>query len=299
MGQLTQEAVKMKTIFLLQVLFHACFAQRSNLDFTNAYTDPDSGALCIKQEVCIPNLEALAKNLPAGPCIPSDEGCNCLSDADCQLNGGTTARCVACKCMDCPVSAASSGVVINPPLTFLIDTTRSVKPDKDSIFNLTQRVVDRIQETNTNIPQYQLVTFNDYGPDITRNVEVREPTEDLNRFKQEILGLEFESFDGGRDSKERLLQGLLIACKETPPKSLIVVFTDNGSKDLNLKKDIMRIEKEKDLQVFIVLTPVYEGWPNDKSLLVFDEVAEVFFINEVGADAFLGKVEEFEEGNCL
>ena len=55
--------------------------------------------------------------------------------------------------MDCPVSAATSSVVINPPLTFVIDTTRSVKPDKDSIFNLTQRVVDRIQETNTNIPQ--------------------------------------------------------------------------------------------------------------------------------------------------
>ena len=53
------------------------------------------------------------------------------------------------------------------------------------------------------------------------------------------------------------------------------MFTDNGSKDLHLKKDIMKIEKEKDLQVFIVLTPVYEGWPNDKSLLVFDEVAEV------------------------
>ena len=56
---------------------------------------------------------------------------------------------------------------------------------------------------------------------------------------------------------------------------MVVVFTDNGSKDLHLKKDIMKIEKEKDLQVFIVLTPVYEGWPNDKSLLVFDEVAEV------------------------
>ena len=82
-----------KTLRNPSVLFHACcFAQRSNLDFTNAYTDPDSGALCIKQEVCIPNLEALAKNLPAGPCIPSDEGCNCLSDSDCQLNGGTTAR---------------------------------------------------------------------------------------------------------------------------------------------------------------------------------------------------------------
>ena len=63
--------------------------------------------------------------------------------------------------------------------------------------------------------QYQLVTFNDYGPDITQNVEVREPTEDLNRFKQEILGLEFESFDGGRDSKERLLQGLLVSIFRT------------------------------------------------------------------------------------
>ena len=56
---------------------------------------------------------------------------------------------------------------------------------------------------------------------------------------------------------------------------------------------------KKILSLQIVLTPVYEGWPNDKSLIVFDEVAEVFFINEVGADAFLGKVEEFEEENCL
>ena len=96
---------------------------------------------------------------------------------------------MACKCKDCPVSAATSSVVLNPPLTFVIDTTRSVKPDKDSIFNLTQRVVDRIQETNTNIPSYLLVTFNDFGPDITRNVEIREPTNDVSRFRQEILGM--------------------------------------------------------------------------------------------------------------
>ena len=35
--------------------------------------------------------------------------------------------------------------VINPPLTFVIDTTKSVKPDKDSIFNLTGKVVQSIQ----------------------------------------------------------------------------------------------------------------------------------------------------------
>ena len=91
---------------------------------------------------------------------------------------------MACNCQECPKSVATSAGVINPPLAFVIDTTRSVKPDKDSIFNLTQRVVDRIQETDTNIPSYHLITFNDYGPDITQNVEVRDPTDDVARFRQ-------------------------------------------------------------------------------------------------------------------
>ena len=32
--------------------------------------------------------------------------------------------------------------MLNPPLMFVIDTTKSVKPDKDSIFNLTGKVVE-------------------------------------------------------------------------------------------------------------------------------------------------------------
>jgi hypothetical protein len=44
-------------------------------------------------------------------------------------------------------------------LTFLVDTTRSVKPDKDSIFNLTQRVVSKIETGNVNIPNYLLVAI--------------------------------------------------------------------------------------------------------------------------------------------
>ena len=53
------------------------------------------------------------------------------------------------------------------------------------------------------------------------------------------MALKFESFDGGRDSKERLLQGLLVAATKTPEKSLVVVFTDNGTKDLKLKDEIL------------------------------------------------------------
>ena len=49
--------------------------------------------------------------------------------------------------------------VLNPPLMFVIDTTKSVKPDKDSIFNLTGKVVESITNKRVNIPRWKL--FND------------------------------------------------------------------------------------------------------------------------------------------
>ena len=89
------------------------------------------------------------------------------------------------------------------------------------------------------------------------------------------------------------------AVMESPERSLIVVFTDNGSKNLKLKTEVMRMKEEKDIEIFIVLTPIYEGRRKDKSLEVFNEVSQVFQINEVGADMFLQTVEEFEEANCI
>ena len=94
-------------------------------------------------------------------------------------------------------------------------------------------------------------------------------------------------------------QGLLVALQNASPKSLIVVFTDNGSKDLNLEKEIVRLRKTKEIEVFIVLTPAYEGRFNGKSLPSYGRMGKVFLINEVGADSFLRDVEVFEESNCL
>ena len=109
----------------------------------------------------------------------------------------------------------------------------------------------------------------------------------------------FESFDGGRDSRERLTQGLLVALQNAPERSLIVVFTDNGTKDLNLEREIVRIKKSKNIEVFIVLTPAYEGRFNGPDLPAYGRMGKVFLINEVGADSFLRDVEVFEENNCL
>ena len=82
------------------------------------------------------------------------------------------------------MSTVTSNSVVSPPLTFVVDTTKSVKPDKYSIFNLTQAVVNRIQDTNANIPSYLLVTFNDMGPDFRKNVKIMPPTQDVIQFKQ-------------------------------------------------------------------------------------------------------------------
>ena len=49
----------------------------------------------------------------------------------------------------------------------------------------------------------------------------------------------------------------------------------------------------------MVLTPEYEGRATDRSLGIYDEIANVFFIEEVTTDTLLATIEEFEEGHCL
>jgi hypothetical protein len=239
-------------------------------------------------------------------CTCKDPKCNCDDgSADPDMQCPADERCVGCVCQDCPSSpkrganGRGGGRPFNPPLVFVIDTTKSVKPDKDSIFNLTKKLVDRIKDENINIPRFQLISFNDHGPAINRNVRLEIDTDDVRLFGRKTANLKFESYDGGRDSKERLTQGLLVALQNCSPKSLIIVFTDNGSKDLSLKREIIRLKKEKKSEVFIVLTPEFEGRPTGKSLPTYSEMAEVFQIKDVGSDKFLGAVEEFEESRCI
>jgi len=182
---------------------------------------------------------------------------------------------------------------------FVIDTTKSVKPDSDSIFNLTSRVTDRIMKDGINIPRYQLITFNDFGPAINLNVKLEVDTDSVIEFARATSNIVFESYNGGRDSKERMSQGLLVALQNASPKSLIVVFTDNGTKDLRLERDIVHLRQTKEIEIFIVLTPVYEGKFNGKSLPAYGRMGKVFLIEEVGADSFLKTVETFEENNCV
>ena len=191
---------------------------------------------------------------------------------------------------ECPKSTT------HPPLTFVVDATGSVGPEKNSIMNLTREVAVRINETNANIPSYLLVTFNDRGHDYWENHKILSETKDVNQFTKAVFSLKF---GGGEDSKERLMQGLLAAIHKSPEKSLVCVFTDSGSKDLELGRDIIQQKKEKQLTVYIVMTQVFEGTKNDPSFGAYKAIAdEVFHIADVGADIFLNKVVAFEE-HCV
>jgi len=261
-----------------------CACLREGCDCDPYAPDPDS--FCPNQD------EKCKDDCTCGALLP--DGCDCLDDSYCSGED----RCVGCNCQSCPASQPRSQVV-NPPLVFVIDTTKSVKPDKDSIFNLTMKVVSNIMKDDINIPRYQLISFNDYGPDIRRNVRLELDTTDVRKFGQAAAAIKFESYNGGRDSKERLTQGLYIALQNALEKSLIVVFTDNGTKNLNLEKEILRLKAEKECEVFIVLTPEFEGRANGKSLPLYSRLGKVFLISDVGAESFLTQVEEYEENNCV
>ena len=96
-----------------------------------------------------------------------------------------------------------------------------------------------------------------------------------------------------------------------------MVFTDNGSKDLFLEKEVIKLRERKQCEVYIVLTPAFEGRITgkslpaygrmgqvtnflDSSLIIFvNSMFQVFLINEVGSDIFLQKVQQFETSRCL
>ena len=70
-----------------------------------------------------------------------------------------------------------------------------------------------------------------------------------------------------------------MALQNASPRSLIVVFTDNGTKDLKLESEIVRLRDEKKCEVYIVLTPEYEGYLNGKSLPAYGRMGSVIFMH--------------------
>ena len=95
-----------------------------------------------------------------------------------------------------------------------------------------------------------------------------------------------------------MTQGLLVALRMAAPRTLLVVFTDNGTKDLRwviqfisasttvirLENEIVRLRTEKMIEVYIVLTPEFEGYFNGKSLPAYGRMGKVtiYIFSQIG-----------------
>ena len=83
---------KLGSLIVFQCFCYLSLAQmmqKTTLDFSNAKVNPETGGLCIMQEVCIDDVAALAT--ASGVSCPQalDPGCDCQSDEEC---GGGSAR---------------------------------------------------------------------------------------------------------------------------------------------------------------------------------------------------------------
>ena len=70
-----------------------------------------------------------------------------------------------------------------------------------------------------------------------------------------------------------VLVGLLLTMQHLPYNSIVFALSDNPTKNLDLKDEIIRLKDEKNIHIFIVLTPRYHGIVGDKSWQVKHKMA--------------------------
>ena len=150
--------------------------------------------------------------------------------------------------------------------------------------SLTNGLVAQLVHRNYTIPGWVLTTFNDYGDNSDRNVELRVTTTSQMTFSDSLNSIRFS---GGGDAAEQATQGfilltiihfiiitgLLVTMRNMPKNGVVLVFTDNPSKNLGLQDELIALRNEKAITIFFVLAPRYYGTVNDASWKVFDNLS--------------------------
>jgi len=154
-----------------------------------------------------------------------------------------------------------------------IDTTGSMSDDQSGVITLSNNILDAILASKFEIPQFVLTTFNDSpSENVEDNVELRVDTADATEFRNSLNSI---SFGGGSgELAERATQGMLVTMQTLQSKAVMLVFTDAGSMNLELKEELIRLRDEKDIKIFIILAPAYNGGTvGDASWQMYQELA--------------------------
>ncbi|KAJ4944153.1 hypothetical protein JOQ06_012698 [Pogonophryne albipinna] len=159
------------------------------------------------------------------------------------------------------------GIARSAVVSFVIDTTGSMSEDIEAARAICYEIIDSKTETQDEPSEYILVPFNDpgFGPMIR--------TTDPDKMKSEIAKL---TADGGGDTPEMCLSGLLIALNGAPSSSHIYIFTDAVAKDIHLKADVIALIRSTKSTVYVLLTTPFtrrRRFTRAANLDVYKEIA--------------------------
>ena len=138
-------------------------------------------------------------------------------------------------------------------LFFLMDTTGSFSGvDQNSALSLGIDLLDELKREKVDVPAFRIVTIDD------PTTEVRKEITDQNTFSTKLNSLYKEKHPRGNNNwEEKSMDGILKAVNTANHGAVVCLFTDAASHDLNLEAEISRKIKEKDVHIFIFLTPDY------------------------------------------
>jgi len=230
---------------------------------------PDSYCVCLKKKE---------------PC--ADQGCSsffggfgvCLNALDPEFSatspdidftaGGREDLCAGCcscfkkRCIDS----------VHGSVGFAVDTTGSMQKS----LPLVKATIVELVSTGSEVPHWFLTGFND--PDVNLVKETTSPDE----MKLAAEGL---TFSGGGDSKEQAIAGIDVTLDAMPDNGIILVFTDNGSHQLELENTVKEKSEKKNVKIlFAILTS--PGVIDNASLEVYESLShgEPFYSTEDGSE---------------
>jgi hypothetical protein len=88
--------------------------------------------------------------------------------------------------------------------------------------------------------------------------------------------------------------------RNLPKHSVLLAFTDNPTKNLELRDALIRMRDEKDIRVFIILAPKYHGITTDESWKLFQRLADgrVFNMDKLTVDDLLKEFVTHLNNSC-
>jgi len=146
-------------------------------------------------------------------------------------------------------------------LFFLMDTTGSFSGvDQNSALSLGTDLLKELKREKVKVPAFRIVTIDD------PKTEVRKEITNQNIFETKLRGIYKEDLPGGNNNwEEKSMDGILKAVNVANHGAVICLFTDAASHDLNLEDQILRKIREKDVHIFIFLTPDYPLYKGEGS----------------------------------